>query len=249
MLASTPDDQAGWDSIRDGMKVIGRKVFQKLGHRVLTGPFKGMIVTDQPNWDDGNATLKLLGCYEHELWPAVELAISRQPTAVINVGCAEGYYAIGLALRLPKTEIIAFDINSWSLEQCFHMACENDVGPYVQIREGCRKPKELQLGYDHALYVLDCEGDELDLLDPARCSDLLGSDIIVECHDFTGPISYQLAIRFEPTHDVDVIEPDLPPYREYQKLLDPLPIGMKVSAITEKRPQGTIWLAMMSKQR
>src|SRR5215813_4226420 len=90
-----------WDSIRNAMVLITPKIFQKLGNRVLTGPFKGMIVTDQPNWDDGNSTLKLLGCYEHELWDAIELAITRKPSAVINIGCAEGYYAIGLARRLP----------------------------------------------------------------------------------------------------------------------------------------------------
>jgi len=247
MLISTKEDQAGWDSIRDGMKVIGRKVFQKLGHRVLTGPFKGMIVTDQPNWDDGNATLKLLGCYERELWDSFELVISRKPNVVINVGCAEGYYAIGLALRLPHIEVIACDINDCSLGQCAHMADLNGVNN-LKTYLGCKHPEELQLRIKNSLYVVDCEGDELDLLDPARCPDLFGSDIIVECHDFAGPISYQLATRFEPTHDIDVIEPDLPLYREYQKLLDPLPIGMKVSAITEKRPPGTIWLAMMSKQ-
>jgi len=247
LLTVNDETQQNWDSLRNAMGPICRKIFQKLGHRVISGPFKGMIVTDQPNWDDGNACLKLLGCYEHELWDAVELAISRKPNAVINVGCAEGYYAIGLKMRLPEVRVIAFDINPRSLQQCEEMAHHNEVE--LDLKIGCAKPEELQLGYDNALYILDCEADELNLLDPDRCPDLISSDIIVECHDHVWPISYPLAKRFESTHDVDVIEAQMASsYPEYSSLLDPLPIGMKLSALTEKRPYPTIYLSMMAKR-
>jgi SAM-dependent methyltransferase len=239
--------ECAWDEIRNILIPITRKVFQKLGHHVLTGPFKGMVVTDEPNWDDGNAVIKLLGCYEHELWNAIELAISRKPQAVINIGCAEGYYAIGLSRRLPGVKVIAFDINPASLEQCVQIAKWNGID--LDARIGCKTTQELQFGGSNAFYFVDCEGDELSLLDLSLCPHLNSADIIVECHDFLSPISYQLAKRFESTHDVDVIETELPRYFEYQKFLDPLPIGMKLSAIAEKRSIPMLWLSMMSKER
>jgi hypothetical protein len=239
--------EAQWAAIRQLMGGINRKLFEKLGHCVCTGPFRGMIVTDRPNWNDGNCGTKLLGCYEHELWPALELAISRKPSAVINVGAAEGYYAVGLKLRMPEVPVIACDINAVSLEQCAQMAALNGVS--IETHIGCKTPEELSFGFTGALYVMDCESDELHLLDPLRCTDLYSADIIVECHDHLWPISHPIAMRFRHSHEVDVIDSELPLYREYEKILAPWPIGLKLSVVTEKRPIPTVYLAMMAKRR
>ena len=37
---------------------------------------------------------------------------------VINIGCPEGYYAVGLAMNLPKAEIHAFDISGDNSTYC-----------------------------------------------------------------------------------------------------------------------------------
>jgi len=34
----------------------------------------------------------------------------RRPTVFLDVGCAEGYYAVGFALSAPETEVFAYDI-------------------------------------------------------------------------------------------------------------------------------------------
>jgi hypothetical protein len=41
------------------------------------------------------------GCYEHELHGEIEQLVTRGFDAVLNIGCGEGYYAIGLARRMP----------------------------------------------------------------------------------------------------------------------------------------------------
>src|ERR1700686_4848787 len=64
---------------------------------VQSGPFKGMRLSDQTTWGDGDLGAKILGCYEQELWPHLEGARRGAYRRVINVGCAEGYYAVGLA--------------------------------------------------------------------------------------------------------------------------------------------------------
>lgn len=236
-----------WEMTRQLMQRINRQIFEKLGQEVQTGPFKGMTVTEHPVWDDGNAGLKLLGAYEHELWPAIEYAIERKPSAVMNVGCAEGYYAVGLKRRLPTTPVYATDIDANSLQMCSDMAASNGVPMMLQV--GCRTAEEMLLGCSNALYVLDVEGAELDLLDPLYCADLYTADIIVECHDFLKPVSLSLAQRFSGTHDVDFIEPQMPDVPRYQKLLDPLPMGTKLIALTEKRPMPTVWLSLMAQRR
>ena len=53
---------------------------------------------------------KLLGCYEQPLQPYLKRAIDRNYETLINIGCAEGYYAVGLAIAMPNTNSLAFDI-------------------------------------------------------------------------------------------------------------------------------------------
>ena len=41
-------------------------------------------------------------------WPAlVNHACSKNPNLIIDIGAAEGYYAIGLAVRNPSSRVIA----------------------------------------------------------------------------------------------------------------------------------------------
>lgn len=47
----------------------------------------------------------LVGSYESELHLQIEQLILERPQVVIDVGCAEGYYAVGLAQRLPDATI------------------------------------------------------------------------------------------------------------------------------------------------
>src|SRR5262245_45426434 len=67
---------------------------------VQHGPFKGLAYFDETVW--GSITPKWLGSYEAELHPAIEEIISRPYETIIDVGCAEGYYAVGLAATIPS---------------------------------------------------------------------------------------------------------------------------------------------------
>jgi predicted O-methyltransferase YrrM len=53
---------------------------------------------------------KLLGVYERELHDVLENLIAWGPDLVIDAGAAEGYYAVGLARRLPQSRIMAFEM-------------------------------------------------------------------------------------------------------------------------------------------
>jgi 2-polyprenyl-3-methyl-5-hydroxy-6-metoxy-1,4-benzoquinol methylase len=75
-----------------------------------SGPFMRMQYLEEATGSVFFA--KLLGTYELEINPAVEWIISYEPDLVIDVGCAEGYYAVGLATRCRSARVIGFDIES-----------------------------------------------------------------------------------------------------------------------------------------
>ena len=171
---------------------------------VTSGPFKGMkLLPDQP-WDDGNLNHKLDGSYEGELHACVDRIIELNPKRIINVGCAEGYYAVGLGLRLPDTEVIAVDRNQNCLNVCLKNAelngvkllnCGEITAPILSIMiEG------------NTVVVMDCEGGELDLINPFTCPNLPKAVFLIECHDFMHPNTSSILLdRLLNTHTVKVI--------------------------------------------
>lgn len=229
------------------MRGVNAQLFQKLGNRVLNGPFQSMWIPECPKWEDGNAGTKLLGSYEFELHETVIKAAHRQPSVVVNIGCAEGYYAVGFALALPNAIVYARDLDPDCLDCCIDSATHNGVEHRVAVGLGCTQASELEVDTPgKRLYFLDCEGAELDLLDHKA---LITSDVIVECHDFLRPdISSTLAARFEETHDVELIKPKLPrlDWPPFQAIAEH-PAIMAVLAIVEKRPLPTAWLACWAK--
>lgn len=231
---------------------VNAQVFRAFGHRVLNGPFVGMSIPERnASWDDGNSGTKLLGTYEHELHDAIRFALWRSPHSIINVGCGDGYYAIGLARMLIDAKVFAFDIDPMSLAICSEYAARNDVADRVMVRGGCKSPLELHVpeAAGHRLYVVDCEGAEIDLVDLAMCPELRHSDLIIECHDFLkAGASVQLADRLARTHRVELIHPTLPDLGHFQ-FVKHSPSVMSVLAAVEKRPLPSCWLACWTTEK
>ena len=78
------------------------------GRRVLHGPFAGMDYTSEAS--EGGLAPRLLGTYEAELHPALAAVAARGLQLIYDVGCAEGYYAVGLARAVPGARVRAYGV-------------------------------------------------------------------------------------------------------------------------------------------
>ena len=228
---------------------INEEILRVRGPIVAYGPFAGTRLPGRSSWGDGEITPKILGCYEEELHPAVEKAIGRNPARVVNVGCAEGYYANGLARRLPAAQAMAFDIDAKAQEVCRTMANENGVGSRMTVEGACSAERLHTIASDgvRTLIVMDCEGAELDLLDAQTPKHLVHCDLIVECHDFMGkPVTPTLVERFNATHTVEVIDEGARNPGKYPELRTLNSIDRWL-ALCEFRPSHMNWIACWSK--
>lgn len=235
--------------IKRVMRGVNGQIFRQLGNIVLAGPFIGMILPTITPWDDGNWSTKLLGTYEHELQDAIHKAISRRPKTLINVGCAEGYYAIGLGRLMPNLKVIAVDLSPESRMMCELYARENGVE--LDTIEGARTPEEIRFweSKGNRLYIIDVEGNELDLIDIDRCPELSKSDIIIECHDFLKPNATEIVRdRLRETHDVQVVAPRIPDLNKFP-FVNQIPAVMSVLVVVEKRPMPCNWLTCWAKSK
>ena len=226
-------------------ELVGNTILERSGTRVLHGPFKGMDYAVRAS--EGSRAARLLGAYEASLAPVIEAIIARDYPLVIDVGCAEGYYAVGLALRMPNSRIMARDDNPKAQDLCRIHAARNGVEARVEIG-GRMEHADFSICTAQATLVLcDIEGAEADLLDPIAAPGLLQADILVESHEVMRPgLTDLITRRFAPTHTITRIDRQLAP--------ETLPAWMesfsdldRLIALWEWRGGPTPWLWMQRK--
>jgi hypothetical protein len=169
---------------------------------VLSGPFKGMRYFDEVVW--GPITPKWLGSYEVELAAIIETIVARAYEVIVDVGCAEGYYAVGLAYRNHHARVHAYDADFISRRQTRRLAALNGLKDRVLVSGYCTAADLERHAGRHGLLVCDIEGFERSLLDPVSCPSLKGFDILVEVHEGAWSKSTLdlLKDRFAASHDV-----------------------------------------------
>lgn len=213
---------------------VNRRVRDRLGNVVCSGPFAGVRL---PDWGMTGIDLfapKVIGSYERELHGWVEEAIAAHPPLVLNVGCAEGYYAVGLARRLPEASVLAFDTAALKIEQLAEIATLNDASVEAHARP-CTHADLRELLVEGALVVCDCDGCEDVLLDPQAVPVLAQCSLLVETHDLLRPgINQRLVDSFALTHVVRTVSTE-PRYVDDFPELGDLPLVSRQLAISEFR--------------
>jgi hypothetical protein len=221
--------------------VVGNTLRGALDGTIAGGPFAGMRYPVAPA--EGSYPARLLGAYEASLWPVIAQIVRARPDLIIDIGCAEGYYAVGLARALADSMIWARDESEAAQGLCRALATANGV---TNLRiGGLVTHAELAIAAtERTVIICDIEGAEEALLDPVRCPALRHADILVEVHEGLHPgLSGRLTHRFAPTHQVMRIGRSLAP-----DLLPPVADGWsdldRLIALWEWRTAPTPWLWM-----
>lgn len=175
----------------------------RLGTTVQDGPFAGMRLLGRVS--EGAYIPKLLGSYEAELHPFIERIVQRGYDAVVNIGCAEGYYAVGLARRVTA-QVEAFDIDEEARRLCHELAQLNSVEDRIRAGGAFQPGDFARYAGRKTLALCDIEGAETFLLDRAACPTLGDIDILVEIHRIDGQwTSEKLFPCFRETHVITEI--------------------------------------------
>ena len=218
--------------------------------RIPCGPFIGMRYSRDAACKAHIYIPKLLGVYERELNPYIEQACALNFPLIVDVGAAEGYYAVGMALRNPTARVIAFEMDATARAAMAEKVRLNDVGNRVEIRGKC-EPDDLErvLADTPRPYVIcDAEGDEAVLLDPATVPSLQRAWILVELHEFIERgISEKIRERFVATHKIAHVwqqERTIAdfPFKDFYTRW--LPESYLRWAVSESRPERMSWFWM-----
>jgi hypothetical protein len=210
-------------------------------HTVAAGPFKGMQFISEPR--SGRLSPKILGTYERELHPIVRQIMESDYECVINVGCAEGYYAVGLARSMKDIVVHAYDIDKKAIEELVQMAELNAVSEKIVIGGVCDANTLNGFPYKDCILICDIEGNERTLLNPSTAPRLLGFDILVEIHDGSQSTEIHdlLVKRFRDSHNLEFIRYQGRNRRDCASIKSLKGGKSKIIAVDEFRRVGLEW--------
>jgi hypothetical protein len=217
---------------------------------VRNGPFAGMRYPSKRA--TGSAFYpKFLGSYESELHPVIDAIIASSYHSIVDVGCAEGYYAVGLKMRMMNTIVYAYDIDSRSRSLCEQMAQLNGV--VVCIGEACDGDTILNLNLgQRSLVIMDCEGCEYELINHAFVEKLSQHDFLIESHDCIKiDTTKKLLDAFSLTHNCHVIQSADDIVKAYTYVfpeLEDLTLEERKVVLEEYRPTQMRWLFATAKR-
>jgi hypothetical protein len=174
---------------------------------VKHGVFKGMKYPEIKSGSDA-CFPKLLGSYEKEIQPILEEICKNTYTEIVNIGCAKGYYAVGLAMRIPTAKVFAYDSNEKAVRLCKRIAELNKVDQRIITGSFCTVETLRAIPFTKkGLIISDCEGYEKELFVEELVPLLADHDLLIEIHDFIDiTISSLIRQRFEKTHAIEVIQ-------------------------------------------
>jgi hypothetical protein len=218
---------------------------------IMSGPFKGMRYISSAV---GSALApKIVGTYERELHPIIETIIQQKPDYIIDIGAAEGYYAIGLALRIPQSRVVAFETNPDGREMLNQIASLNGTSNRIALKGHCSHDALVAClaGAPHdSLIVCDIEGGELELLDPELIPRLKNIPILVELHRSAHPSIKEIFLsRFGSTSTITVLTSQSRQIEDFPANFENgvLQVNEKLACMFEFRPERMEWLWIVPK--
>jgi hypothetical protein len=231
----------GQDKLGSQAKLLERLIPP---YKVLAGPFMGMAYLRRT--PGSTLAPKILGSYEIEITDYIAQLVAHPFRQFIDIGSAEGYYAVGFAWRNPIIRVACFEMDAMRRHQLRRMARMNGVDSRVEILPKCSQETfRTALANDSGptLILCDCEGGEDALLEPAAVPQLADAWLVVETHDFVLPgVSDRLRTRFEETHTVETI------VSRPRTIRDAPTLGWSetdlLTAMDECRPSPQSWLVM-----
>jgi len=177
---------------------------------VLRGPFKGLKYPDA--FAIRSVFLpKLIGCYEAEIYPVIKNWIKNKNdySKLINIGCAEGFYAVGIASKMPNIDILVFDMLDEAIEKVKKLAIFNNISlERFEFQSECtlEKLQNIDLG-EKPFVICDCDGCEKHIFTKKMAQLLSNAELIIELHGhYDVRNSTQVIYNFLDTHNLQLIQ-------------------------------------------
>ena len=217
---------------KDNKKILELELNKLMDSKIYFGPFTGLKIPD--NVLHLLTISEKLGLYESCLHKHIGALVNSNIKNIIQVGGNNGYYSAGLAHIFRPQKIIVYEISRYFDQFIKPWFTLNEIDG-LEIRGKADNESFQQIGDEDRVDFLfiDCEGAEIDLLNPQKFKWQLNADIIVEIHPFYEPlIISELSRKFRDTHTIKIVYDDFKEDRKIDKILK----GINVDINYAKHP-------------
>lgn len=212
---SSTEQREQWrkESIRERQERISLEMFDQLGGVVKYGPFAGLQLNRETWWGKLDLAAQCLGLYEKEILNFIADIEPGEYERFIDIGAADGYYAIGLLLSGKVAQTMCFEITPKGREVIAKNWQQNGAPGELQIYAEATAASLAALQAKHrekALVLVDIEGGEFDFLTEATLSLLQTCTLIIEVHHWVDdflPRYQALLKRAQKMFEVTIIAP------------------------------------------
>jgi hypothetical protein len=165
-------------------EMLGKRLLEESGSVVKYGFFKGMKL-GKFTWGARDSGPMIMGSYEYEVQSTIMNSPSRYKV-FIDIGAADGFYAIGLTKNRKFEKAVCFESNVKSQTLIIENAKENKVEKNIEVFGTAKKDFHKKLLREfkskEMLFLIDIEGGEFEILDHELFKSLQKSMFVIEIH-------------------------------------------------------------------
>ncbi len=187
---------------------LSKIIFNYFDGVIQAGPFNGLRLVEQSSWGIGDRASMIFGLYESEVLNSLIKKPGEYKTFV-DVGAADGYYAVGGLKAKLFERVYCFEVNPRSREIILKNASINGVSGSISVFGKANNDFIKLLPFDilsSAVFLIDIEGGEFDLLTTEVLDQLKQSIVYIELHDGLLPngqnLKNELIMRCIKTHNL-----------------------------------------------
>lgn len=244
----------GWDTKQSARQRVLGHLKALYGGQVQYGLFRGMELGEESWWSRYDVSTKILGVYEEHVLAKLGEFYSFSTAPFIDIGAADGYFAIGVAKSLPAEKVFAFEISERGRSVLKDNSQINGCLSAIEVGEEASYESVANILSEHgsAFVLIDIEGDEYELLNNEMLALLSSSTVIVELHPRkvtdgsrlqeklmqNAAKYFETEILIRETYNPNMFE-ELSEFSDEDRLL----------AFSEGRKANGLWLALSPKQR
>lgn len=168
-------------------ELLGTRIYNESDGKVLYGPFEGLKILSH-RWGARDLGSMILGQYERHVVEYLN-SIDNNYSIFIDVGAADGFYAIGLTQNKKMDKSICFESSPEGRQSIAMNSRANKMENKVQIRGTAREDfakeliREIGSDIDKCVFLFDIEGGEFDLLNQENLRILRNSILVIELHE------------------------------------------------------------------